>query len=92
MIKLLFDQNLSPKLVISFDDSMHLQDLGLDSSDDLSVWEFAKKEGFTIAGMVMFGKYLSITDEECCPKFFPDFREIMSICVKSTGKDIGQGK
>ncbi|MDD4192346.1 MAG: DUF5615 family PIN-like protein [Mangrovibacterium sp.] len=48
MIKLLFDQNLSPKLVISFDDSMHLQDLGLDSSDDLSVWEFAKKEGFTI--------------------------------------------
>ena len=37
-----------------------------------------KKEGFTIAGMVMFGKYLSIIDEECCPKFFPDFRELLA--------------
>jgi predicted HTH transcriptional regulator len=37
-----------------------------------------KKEGFTLAGMVMFGKYLSIKDEECCPKFFPDYREILS--------------
>ncbi|RKD13908.1 hypothetical protein BCY91_09835 [Pelobium manganitolerans] len=33
------------------------------------------KEGFTVAGILMFGKYLSITDEECCPKFFPDYRE-----------------
>jgi ATP-dependent DNA helicase RecG len=38
----------------------------------------SKKEGFTVAGMVMFGKYLSITDEECCPKFFPDYRELLS--------------
>lgn len=36
------------------------------------------KQGFTLAGVLMFGKFLSITDEECCPKFFPDYREIFS--------------
>ena len=36
------------------------------------------KEGLTVAGMLMFGKFLSITDEECCPKFFPDYREVLS--------------
>ena len=47
-MKLLFDQNLSPKLVDSFNDSRHLQDLGMHSTDDLNIWKFAKKEGFTI--------------------------------------------
>ncbi len=37
-----------------------------------------KKEGFTVGGILMFGKYLSIKDEECCPKFFPDYRELFS--------------
>lgn len=34
------------------------------------------KEGFTVAGMLMFGKTDSITDEECVPFFFPDYREL----------------
>src|SRR5690606_33540320 len=38
----------------------------------------SKKEGFTLAGVLMFGKESSITDKECCPNFFPDFREILS--------------
>ena len=33
------------------------------------------KAGFTMAGMLMFGKSNSITDPECCPNFFPDYRE-----------------
>lgn len=33
------------------------------------------EEGFTVAGLLMFGKTLSITDEECCPYFFPDYQE-----------------
>src|SRR5690606_34976494 len=37
-----------------------------------------KTEGFTLAGLVMFGKESSITDKECVPNFFPDFREILS--------------
>ena len=36
-------------------------------------------EGFTVAGMLMFGKTNSITDPECCPYFFPDYRERLSI-------------
>ena len=34
------------------------------------------KEGFTMAGMLMFGKTESIIDEECVPFFFPDYREL----------------
>lgn len=34
------------------------------------------KEGFTLAGLLMFGKTDSITDEECAPYFFPDYREL----------------
>ena len=34
-----------------------------------------KEEGFTLAGVLMFGKEEAITDTECCPNFFPDYRE-----------------
>ena len=51
-MKLLFDQNLSPKLTVcfakSFAGSKHLQELRLDSADDTIVWEYAKTEGYTI--------------------------------------------
>jgi len=51
-LKLLFDQNLSHKLVCSFSDefpgSAHVRDLGLASSSDIEVWEYAKQFGFTI--------------------------------------------
>ena len=33
------------------------------------------KEGFTLAGLLMFGKYESISDNECAPDFFPDYQE-----------------
>lgn len=35
-----------------------------------------KEKGLTLAGMLMFGRYSSITDPYCCPSFFPDFRVI----------------
>ena len=51
-MKLLFDQNLSYKLVRSFSDefpgSAHVRDLGLASAADIDVWEYAKQFGFTI--------------------------------------------
>ena len=34
------------------------------------------EEGFTLAGILMFGKYDSIKDPTCAPKFFPDYKEI----------------
>lgn len=51
-MKLLFDQNLSPKLVARladlFPDSVHVQSLGLDSADDNQIWEHARLNGFAI--------------------------------------------
>ena len=58
---------------LTLDDISFLEQLGGYRKDRKT-----KKEGFTLAGLVMFGKYLSITDEECCPKFFPDYRELLS--------------
>jgi len=34
------------------------------------------KKGFTVAGLLMFGKYAAITDPACVPHFFPEFRDI----------------
>jgi predicted nuclease of predicted toxin-antitoxin system len=47
-MKLLFDQNISPKLTKFFDNAIHILDIGLDTSDDLFVWEYAKSNSFTI--------------------------------------------
>lgn len=33
------------------------------------------KEGFTRAGLLMFGKFASITDPVCTPWYFPDYQE-----------------
>ncbi|MCP5054168.1 MAG: hypothetical protein GY940_43780 [bacterium] len=51
-MKLLLDQNLSPKLVTSVRDiypgSLHIQDVRVGPGDDKDVWDFAHKENFTI--------------------------------------------
>ena len=51
-MKLLFDQNLSPKLVKRlanlFPDSSHVQSEGLDCAGDDKVWEHARLNGFAL--------------------------------------------
>lgn len=51
-MKLLFDQNLSFKLVARLADvfpgSDQVRCLRLDTADDRSIWQFAKSNGFTI--------------------------------------------
>jgi predicted nuclease of predicted toxin-antitoxin system len=51
-VKLLFDQNLSFKLVRRladlYPDSAHVRDVGLASGDDSVVWDYAKAQGFVI--------------------------------------------
>lgn len=51
-MKLLFDQNLSPKLVALLADlfphSYHVQTVGLDCADDDRVWDYARLNGYTI--------------------------------------------
>ncbi|MDP2795347.1 MAG: DUF5615 family PIN-like protein [Sulfurisoma sp.] len=53
-MKLLFDQNLSPKLADRladcFPDSAHVQQFGMDRAPDGAVLEFAKERGFALVG------------------------------------------
>lgn len=36
------------------------------------------EKGFTLAGLLMFGKSESITEVECAPYFFPDYQEYLT--------------
>ena len=51
-MRLLFDQNLSPRLTLAlqdlFPESLHVRDIGLGSVEDLAVWTYAKDHGCTI--------------------------------------------
>lgn len=51
-MKLLFDQNLSRKLVARladiFPDSSHVQFYNLTEAEDIDIWEFAKSQNFCI--------------------------------------------
>jgi predicted nuclease of predicted toxin-antitoxin system len=51
-VKLLFDQNLSPRLVAQladvFADSLHVRQASLDRADDDAIWRFARDNGFAI--------------------------------------------
>ena len=57
---------------LSLDDKTLLEKLGGYRKD-----RETGKEGFTLAGLLMFGKYDSITDNTCAPDFFPDYQEWM---------------
>lgn len=51
-MKLLFDQNLSYRLVHTlreiYPDSQHVRDIGLGEAADEAVWLYAAREGFTL--------------------------------------------
>ena len=51
-MKLLLDQNLSPRLVGSlsdvFPESVHVRDLGLARADDTAIWDYARDNELTI--------------------------------------------
>lgn len=55
------------------DDKEFLENIGAYRKDRATA-----TEGFTVAGLLMFGKTNSITDPECCQEFFPDYREHLS--------------
>ncbi|MEQ1890119.1 MAG: DUF5615 family PIN-like protein [Alphaproteobacteria bacterium] len=51
-MKLLFDENLSPKLAVAladiFPESAHVDRVDLGSADDDAVWEYAREHGFSL--------------------------------------------
>ncbi len=51
-MKLLFDENLAPRLAAALSDlypgSVHLRDCGLSGASDVEVWQHARDNGFVI--------------------------------------------
>ena len=51
-MRLLFDQNLSPRLVQLLADiyaeSIHVREVGLRDASDFEIWEYAKANGYAI--------------------------------------------
>ena len=51
-MKLLFDQNVSPRLARLladiYPDSLHIREVGLRDAGDAEIWDYAKLNGFTI--------------------------------------------
>jgi predicted nuclease of predicted toxin-antitoxin system len=51
-MKLLFDQNISHRLVRRladiYPDSIHIREVGLRDAGDAEIWEYAKLNGFTV--------------------------------------------
>jgi predicted nuclease of predicted toxin-antitoxin system len=51
-MKLLFDQNLSPRLPSLLADiypnSVHVREVGMSEADDSEIWDYAKASGFVI--------------------------------------------
>ena len=51
-MKLLFDQNLSPRLSRLLADiypqSVHVREIGMREADDFEIWEYAKANGYAI--------------------------------------------
>jgi len=58
-MKLLFDQNLSPRLprllADIFPDSAHIRELGMRDAADTIIWEYAKANGFAIVSSEFSG-------------------------------------
>ena len=64
-MRLLFDQNLSPRLKQTLRDlypgSVHIRDVGLESADDAAVWAFAKDHELLIVSKDSDFRQLSFT-------------------------------
>ncbi|MDQ7090650.1 MAG: DUF5615 family PIN-like protein [Methylococcales bacterium] len=83
-MKLLFDENLSPKLVAVLEDvfpeSAHIHRLGLGGAGDDEVWAYAKENGFIVVSKdadfydksLLFGhppKVIWIRRENCSNRY-----------------------
>ena len=64
-MRLLFDQNLSPRLKEAsrdlYPESLHVRDVGLESADDVVVWAYANEHELTIASKDSDFRQLSFT-------------------------------
>ncbi len=64
-MRLLFDQNLSPRLKSALDDiytgTVHVREVGLESADDVEVWSYAREHGLVVVSKDSDFRQLSFT-------------------------------
>jgi predicted nuclease of predicted toxin-antitoxin system len=70
-MKLLFDENLSPKLARLlkdlFPDSTHVRDVGLKAAGDPLVWDYAKNNGLVLVSKDADMHQRSFRYDHCIP-------------------------
>ena len=101
-MKLLFDQNLSPRLPRLLADiyanSVHVRDVGLRDADDNLIWEYAKSHGFAIVSKdsdfqqrsLLYGsppKFIWLRVGNCTVKATEDLLRKHSAAVHTFGLD-----
>jgi predicted nuclease of predicted toxin-antitoxin system len=68
-MRLLFDQNISYRIINilskSFPEAKHVNQLGLEGSTDISIWEYAKSNNYTI--VTFDSDYYDLSIIKGCP-------------------------
>ena len=101
-MKLLFDQNLSPRLVHRladiYADSVHVREVGLRDADDSAIWNYAKLNDFTIASKdsdfqqrsLLYGsppKFIWLRVGNCPVKTIEDLLRTHSVAIHTFSLD-----
>jgi Uncharacterized protein conserved in bacteria len=101
-VKLLFDQNLSPRLprllVDIYAGSLHVREVGLRDADDNAIWEYAKVNGFAIVSKdsdfqqrsLLYGsppKFIWLRVGNCPVKTVEDLLRKHSVAIHTFGLD-----
>ena len=101
-MKLLFDQNLSPRLARRladiYVDSVHVRDIGLRDADDSAIWDYAKLNGFAIVSKdsdfqhrsLLYGsppKFIWLRVGNCPAKTVEDLLRKHSVAIHTFGLD-----
>ena len=101
-MKLLFDENLSPRLPAALADvfpgSTHVHESGMGSADDSAIWEYARQQGFTIVSKdsdfqdrsVLHGhppKFIWIRAENCTTREIEKLLRNAAVVIREFNED-----
>lgn len=101
-MKLLFDQNLSPRLprllADIYPESVHVRKVGLRDADDSALWEYAKRNGYALVSKdsdfqqlsLLYGgppKYIWLRVGNCPVKTIEELLRRHSVAIHTFGMD-----
>ena len=104
-MKLLFDQNLSPRLPLLLRDlypgSVHVRELGLKDAEDAAIWDYARTHGFVIVSKdsdfqqrsLLFGappQFIWVRLGNCSVADSADLLRIHSVVIHTFAGDVSQ--